>query len=306
MNHINELLYHHNCVIVPDLGGFLIQEKVAQFNENQGIISPRFKTLAFNSQLLENDGLLAHHIHKREGLSYDEAISSIKSFVAEVRSTLDSQRNIDLGALGTFYLTVENNIVFVAKTDTNYELQTYGLRPVKVKTIEKPKKKLIEELRTERRIEKTIEPIKTGSHSRINLKLINVLGSVFILAMVFSLLNVEFSQKGELSFTAQYLDSAFEDLQPDLGTNDGIVERLFSPEAKTPAYGILLNGTYTQAEVENIQQELSQMFAQSEIIEMENNEYTISVISFMNKDLATKYRNLIQKNISYELIITEK
>ena len=313
LDHINHLLYKHNCVIVPGLGGFLTQEKPASFNEQNGSIQPKHKSLAFNAQLTENDGLLAHHLQHKEGISYDQAIKTIASFVNELQTKLNENQNADLEALGTLYQK-NGLLVFVARPTVNYDLSTYGLQSFKVRPVRQvqdSKKQGYKVQSSKRQNSKSQSSKKQERHfeakgsGKINLNIINVLGSIFILAMVFSLLNVEFSQKGELSYTAQYLDSAFEDLKPSQEKN-GFLPSIFNANPTKPAYSILLNGTFSKTQVENIQRELSQKFAQSEIIEMENNEYTISVISFMNKDLAKKYRDLVQKNISYQLTITEK
>ena len=50
--HINELLYNHNCVIVPGFGAFLTKNIAA--SRNNDVFSPPKKTIAFNRMLKEN------------------------------------------------------------------------------------------------------------------------------------------------------------------------------------------------------------------------------------------------------------
>ena len=75
--HINELLYNHNCVIVPGFGAFLTKNIAASRNNN--VFSPPKKTIAFNGMLKENDGLLANRISATDGISYKAALKKIKT-----------------------------------------------------------------------------------------------------------------------------------------------------------------------------------------------------------------------------------
>ena len=56
---IADLLMQHNCVIVPSFGGFVAGKTSATFDASKGIMVPPRKSLLFNKQLLNNDGLLA-------------------------------------------------------------------------------------------------------------------------------------------------------------------------------------------------------------------------------------------------------
>lgn len=55
---VSELLYKHNCVIIPGFGGFITNYKPSGFEESRNLISPSSKKVAFNQLLIENDGLL--------------------------------------------------------------------------------------------------------------------------------------------------------------------------------------------------------------------------------------------------------
>ena len=59
---IGDLLIQHNCVIVPSFGGFVAQKISAKIDFKSGKILPPSKSLLFNRQLINNDGLLANVI----------------------------------------------------------------------------------------------------------------------------------------------------------------------------------------------------------------------------------------------------
>ena len=56
--HIEILLLENDCVIVPELGGFIAHYQPAHYEENEGVYVPPIRTVGFNSQLTMNDGLL--------------------------------------------------------------------------------------------------------------------------------------------------------------------------------------------------------------------------------------------------------
>jgi len=72
--YIYELLHSHECVVAPGLGGFIIRKKNAVVYVAQNLFAPPSKHLHFNAQLTHNDGLLAHHISKETGVSYEKGV----------------------------------------------------------------------------------------------------------------------------------------------------------------------------------------------------------------------------------------
>ena len=54
-HYIAKLLEQHECVIVPDFGAFISNERQLYINEKEGKIYPATKRLAFNPSLSFND-----------------------------------------------------------------------------------------------------------------------------------------------------------------------------------------------------------------------------------------------------------
>ena len=54
--YISELLFLHDCVIIPEFGGFVGNNKSAVLNEITRTISPPSKEILFNLNLQTNDG----------------------------------------------------------------------------------------------------------------------------------------------------------------------------------------------------------------------------------------------------------
>src|SRR5690606_11918881 len=104
-HYISQLLYRHQCVTVPSFGAFLTETRPAYIREESGTFVPPGKSIAFNSYLKNNDGLLANHISKAERLSYEKANALIQSQVDEWKRLLRLSVPLHLKDIGTISLT---------------------------------------------------------------------------------------------------------------------------------------------------------------------------------------------------------
>jgi hypothetical protein len=124
--HIGELLYDHDCVIVPNLGGFVANYTSAKINSTQHTFYPPSKTVVFNINLKNNDGLLANHIATIEGKSYTEALKYIDFFVKGVNDDLKKGAKVEIENVGKLYYDTERNIQF-EPAETNFLVDAFGL-----------------------------------------------------------------------------------------------------------------------------------------------------------------------------------
>ena len=122
--HINELLYNHNCVIVPGFGAFLTKNIAA--SRNNDVFSPPKKTIAFNGMLKENDGLLANRISATDGISYKAALKKIKKDVKTLASSLNVGE-VEIDNIGTLRLNDEKKVQFQPNQNVNFDSKSYGL-----------------------------------------------------------------------------------------------------------------------------------------------------------------------------------
>lgn len=131
--YIEFLLPKHNCVIIPDFGGFVVNAESASLNTEGQFVAPAY-SLIFNQALKYNDGLLANFISETENICYDMACAKIKETVKEIKSTLSLLGILDCGNLGTFRFTQDENIAFTASNRMIYPsffgLTHIGLRPL--------------------------------------------------------------------------------------------------------------------------------------------------------------------------------
>ena len=128
--HISELLYDHECVIVPDLGGFLSSYAPSTIHPAQHVVTPPSKKIAFNVFLRHNDGLLANHLVQSESVSYPEALRDIERYVEICNSELAAGKKIVIERVGVLTRDAETNIQFEPFNNVNYLKGSFGLSPV--------------------------------------------------------------------------------------------------------------------------------------------------------------------------------
>ena len=124
--HISELLYEHDCVIVPELGGFVANYAPAKIHPTQHTFTPPSKNIVFNRNLKNNDGLLANFIATSENTNYQDALKYINHFVDISFSQLKSGVKVNIEEVGVLFLDVERNIQF-EPSNTNYLLDVFGM-----------------------------------------------------------------------------------------------------------------------------------------------------------------------------------
>jgi nucleoid DNA-binding protein len=139
--YISELLYKYDCVIVTGLGGFVANYKSATVQPIQNTFSPPSKSLSFNKNLSNNDGLLINFIAQKEGLSFDVASKKVEAFVVATNRSLKLKKKVSLAGVGNLFLDTENRLQFEPANTKNYLLESYGLpvyqkQPIKRITIE--------------------------------------------------------------------------------------------------------------------------------------------------------------------------
>ena len=135
--HISQLLYRYQCVIVPNFGAFLTETVTATFQENTNTFCPPKKVVSFNTYIKNNDGLLANHIATTEHISYDQAVHRLENMVKEWMTKLQNRDFIVLKNVGILKYNTENNIVFEAFEHTNYLTASFGLSSIVSPTIKR-------------------------------------------------------------------------------------------------------------------------------------------------------------------------
>lgn len=110
--HIEILLLSNDCVIVPELGGFMAYYADAHYDNNENVFLPPLRTLGFNPQLKLNDSLLAQSYIETYDISYPEAIRRINEEVSELKQHLNNKGYYELTDIGKLSLNEEGAYIF--------------------------------------------------------------------------------------------------------------------------------------------------------------------------------------------------
>ena len=134
--HIEILLLDNDCVIVPNLGGFMAHHVEARYDEEDCVFLPPLRTLGFNPQLKINDSLLAQSYIEAYDISYPEAIQRIEDEVNELTQHLQNEGRFELNNIGILELNEDGNFVFTPCEAGILSPSLYGLNSFEMKTIE--------------------------------------------------------------------------------------------------------------------------------------------------------------------------
>lgn len=125
--YIEDLLYTHDCVIVPSFGGFLTHYEPAQIQFASGQIAPPRRRLAFNPRLIESDGLLVNYIAMKQGLPYKIAAEKLAQWVEDVGRELVTRQYVQLPRIGKIFLNADGKIEFAHDGSVNFLRAACGL-----------------------------------------------------------------------------------------------------------------------------------------------------------------------------------
>lgn len=124
---IRELLFGHDCVIVPGFGGFIGNYTPARIDKSTGTFFPPVKQISFNRNLSHNDGLLIGRISGATSINYGDARNLVEEFVLEIRRKLSRGEKVVFDNIGSFLNNSEGSVQFEPDQNANYHLDSFGL-----------------------------------------------------------------------------------------------------------------------------------------------------------------------------------
>ncbi|SFL56311.1 hypothetical protein [Proteiniphilum acetatigenes] len=111
ISHIEFLLHDHNCVIIPDFGGFVVNTIPPQRDGIAAFHAPVCE-LVFNRDLTHNDGLLAQSYMKNDSMTFESAMQKVEQDVQMLKRRLREQYRVDMGKLGSFDMHDDKRFVY--------------------------------------------------------------------------------------------------------------------------------------------------------------------------------------------------
>ncbi len=124
--YISQLLFEHDCVIIPGFGGFITNYQPATIDYAQGFLHPPTKSITFNQNLTLNDGLLINYIARKEFVGYDEARMVVEDYAKDCKKKLGRKEILPIPNVGKLYKDIELKLQFLPDA-TNFRTESFGL-----------------------------------------------------------------------------------------------------------------------------------------------------------------------------------
>jgi cell division septation protein DedD len=136
LDYTRKLLFEHDCVVLPDLGGFLVYFSHAFYSEQNALYHAPQKRVAFNEALKLDDGLLAHYLTINEQISREEAQKRIRKFVEDIKQSIQENGSFMLEGIGSLANNEEGKLQFEPLTLVNFYAESYGLKSIHVNQVD--------------------------------------------------------------------------------------------------------------------------------------------------------------------------
>ena len=272
--HIKELLFKHDCVIIPNFGGLVSNPVSSKINTVSGTIFPPSKLIVFNKNLSINDGLLINHISKKEKISIDDSKNIVFDFSKKITDSLMSERSMRLNNIGLFTLGSEDNIIFHQDIANNFDLNSFGFESFQIQKKTKTKK--------------MIDINQSSTTKKISYKAAAVLIPLILLSLTNILLDTSTNniniQKSDLNFFKKSkvpkLDVAENKIEKEIEK----IETITTPKKKN--YHVIAGAFIEKSNAEKLNNSLIESNFNSEILLSENGYHRVSYNSFESKENA--------------------
>lgn len=314
---IKELLQLHDCVIFPNLGGFVAQYSPANFDEKKSVLSPPHKQILFNKNLVNNDGLLVNAFAQKNNISYENAIESISDILLEINKNLKTQNQHDFQGIGILY---NNEGVLNFKQKSNNLLSSsYGLMPLN-----------IDEFKISNKSEKVID-LNSSKYLKTQIKNLALAASVILVIFYSAWIPIQtqlLKQDGEFNYSDlnpftfkkenlvaiddvkfQYPKEEINAIQPidkTLEKSSSIILKSklknnpkpvvpISNESSNVTYEVVIGSFSNEINAKNMIIKLNNKGISARKLKKENKLFRISVGKFLNKNNAKKLQKSIRK-----------
>jgi len=277
-HHIEKLLGRNEYVIVPGLGGFVLQQQSATIVDNK-LIAPR-KIIAFNALMHHADGLLVIEIARTERISYRLAQEFLQAETDLFKKQLQTNGSFDFGNFGTFHITDDALISFEPNTEAAFIPSNFGLSDLQLSENIRKNHQLI--------------PVPKKQYSAKNFMRYAAVFALLISMMFVSEYhsNRNKTQSASLVNLDRFTSAAKAQLQPDsIAVTDSTQLRAENAAiiSNSEAYHVIVASMPTQQSAEDYCNILSELnYASAKVLEPAKT-YRVAIQSFANKEEAIRF-----------------
>lgn len=304
--YISDLLYLHNCVIIPQLGGFIANYKSAEIDYGKQLIYPPSKTILFNNALHLDDGLLINYIAHNQKVSYRVAAEWLSEQVKDIQHALRTEGLVIMKGLGAFYLDENQQFQFRTDLEKNLLGDSYGLTTVRLPGVTSIQG--TNELKT--------IPISSNQGGNMSkktiLRIAAILGPILVIAAVIPFLTDYFSGDHRQTAGVSGPTPDKEVVEKDTPKVDELATQkkqalFYSEQAQTYVYHIIA-GSYLK--IENAQVLADKLAKKGNVTKVvaQNGKFRVSIFQFTDRYEALQKLDFLRKTTddSYWILKVEK
>ncbi len=311
--HISDLLCLHDCVIVPDLGGFVANYKAAEVIEERNLFIPPAKEIGFNRSLSHNDGLLTNHVIMREQKSWQESSEQIRKFVKELQYRIDEGESVKIQNIGSFRKDALGNLQFTPVERNQLLPDAFGMdefhfEPLNNTTITRKHEEPVRRLLRSRspRYWTSVAAMIAGlllfspdlqmpGHQKVDT-------SNMISAVSQSTSNNESTEASthEIEASVENLKAETSEEQ-DIGHSKEDIS-IVSPSIETPYHIIAASFKYEAPAKETLNTYKLKGFQEAQLLHSDNGRYRIALFSFASREDAVEKLYSLRKEENYKSV----
>lgn len=259
VSHLEKLLMVHDCVIVPNFGGFVLQSVSASYEAEKHLFTPMHKEIVFNATLKHNDGLLIESYMREYDVNYSRAYRMLSEDVEDIQSSLYKGVNVALGDIGSFYLGFEGQFIFKPGHTAIFSMESYGLSPCKVPTLRSLQREEVDLLTGEKRTGRDIFYIP------VNRKLLRGITATAAAIALFLMVSTPVKEINADTYTASFIP--VEMVSPKAASTQAapvrraesqtvITPRVEQEQNSSPGYYVVISSVNSVAQADQLLSEL--------------------------------------------------
>ncbi|EJX01532.1 protein containing Sporulation/cell division region, bacteria domain protein [gut metagenome] len=137
--HIETLLLENDCVIVPNLGGFVGHYAPASLQSEENRFLPPTRIIGFNPSLKMNDGLFVQSYASVYGTSFSDANRRVEAQVKQLLDCLYQEGKAELPNIGELHYSIYGTFSFKPYDNRLTTPYLYGLSSFEMRRLSLPK-----------------------------------------------------------------------------------------------------------------------------------------------------------------------
>jgi len=298
--HISRLLYSHDCVIIPELGGFVANHKGAELDVDKNIFLPPSKEIGFNRSLTHNDGLLITSLAQQENMSYHEAKTEVAQYANHILQLTSQGETIIIDTVGELKQDTLGHLQFVPNKSESFLADAFGLTSFHFS----PAVPIHRPATPNKHVKRLLRPL---SQKQIAATIALFFGLFIVSTEVQDpTANKQFNSASSISFLSHEVNTAPKEAytvdHPVLETASSVAEVLDTPIEKN-IYFLIAGSFKRQDQAESFLKQVESLGEKEAfVLESKNHSFRVAINGYSDKTIAIEALNTYRKKPKFNTV----